>query len=269
MMPARYSVIRYIPDPARNEALNVGILLWDEAGSRLRIDPAAVQRVIRENPRLDTHGLDSLETILRDNLVLGTFDQKRLFRFLEAHPGFPVSFTEPRYTTLPDEQPAPLDVTLERLINRVVRPRRRTGGGGVTPVQFLERQLRPLVQRNAVAQNHVFQASRTGVARQVDFFANSGTNLALDTLRLDLQKAAAIMERADAEAFKVEDVLASNRVEFMVYCDLSSSPALQGAVQSALQVLGSVGAKVITDLAGAARAVEAAVSGSPPRANPR
>jgi hypothetical protein len=268
MRSAHYSVIRYIPDPARNEALNVGILLWDGADSRLRIDAEAVQRVIRENPRLATHGLDVLETMLRDALALGTFDEKRLLKSLDAHTGFPVSFTEPRFTMLPDDQPAPLDVNLERLIKRVVRPRRRTGGGGVTAAQFLERQLRPLIQRNAVDQNHVFQASKTGVARRVHFFANSGTNPALDTLRLDLQKAAAIMERADAEAFKVEDVLAMNRIEFMVYCDFSSSPYLRDATQSARRIITSAGAKVITDLVSAAQTIEAAVTASPPRADP-
>jgi hypothetical protein len=41
MIPAQYSLIRYIPDPARNEPLNVGILVWSGSGIRLRLEPQA------------------------------------------------------------------------------------------------------------------------------------------------------------------------------------------------------------------------------------
>lgn len=68
MTPALYAVIRYIPDPARNEALNVGIVAWSEASCRLRIDDEAVARVVRENPHLEREALLYLEASLRDQL---------------------------------------------------------------------------------------------------------------------------------------------------------------------------------------------------------
>src|SRR4051812_23339563 len=125
MKPAHYSVIRYIADPGRNEALNVGILLWAEGGHRLRIDDAAVARVIRENPRLNRNALDGLRATLERELLPTPFTEEGLLRLLESHPGFPVSLTEARYTTVAENLGAGLDDTLERLIERIVRPKRR------------------------------------------------------------------------------------------------------------------------------------------------
>jgi membrane protease YdiL (CAAX protease family) len=56
MREGHYVVIRVVPDLARNEALNVGIILWDPTGFRLGFDGEAISRVIRENPQLEPIG---------------------------------------------------------------------------------------------------------------------------------------------------------------------------------------------------------------------
>ncbi len=51
MIPARYSLIRYVPDAARDEELNVGIVAWTERHLALEVDQRAVERVLREKLR--------------------------------------------------------------------------------------------------------------------------------------------------------------------------------------------------------------------------
>ena len=54
MTEGHYAVIKYIADPGRSEALNIGILVWTNHTVRLSIDERAITRVVRENPQLGT-----------------------------------------------------------------------------------------------------------------------------------------------------------------------------------------------------------------------
>jgi hypothetical protein len=263
MKPANYSVVRYIPDPGRNEELNVGIVLWNDRDFGLRIDELAVDRVIRENPWLATNALLHLESSLQEKLShRGSFNQKEFQKALEDFSSFPVLLTEPRHTTIQEDQPNALSTTLDRLIQRVVRPNRRGGGGGSSPVENLARFLRPLLQRRAISRNHVFRESRTGIPRRVDFFANSKANVGLDALRLNLKSADQILERTDAEAFKIEDITSKNKVGFFVYCDFSQAEKLRRVNQNTRKVLESVGAIVTGDIQEAVRKIEKATKRS-------
>jgi hypothetical protein len=128
-------------------------------------------------------------------------------------------------------------------------------------VENLERFLRPLLKQKVVSKNHVFHASRTGIPRRVDFFANSTANLGLDALRLNLKKADQILERTDAEAFKIEDIRSRNDIGFLVYCDFSEAKTLRQVNRNTRRILESVGAVVITEIQEAARKIELASKG--------
>jgi len=239
-----------MPDPGRGERLNVGVLVWTDDDFRLQIDQKAVQRVIRENPRLERDSLLYLDPSLHASLTADTPVREKVETLLAEQKGFPTDFTEPRFTTVGDA--GGLDQALEDLVGRVVRPKRRYGGGGLTPVQAVERQLRPLLVRGAVERGHFFQSSSSGVARTADFYANSSVNTALDALRLSVTKADDIRARADAEAFKVYDVMAKNAVRYAVYCEFSDDRGLRETNESARQVIESTGANVLTDIAAVA-----------------
>src|SRR5438046_2208117 len=129
MKPALYSVIRYIADPARGEALNVGILLWDSHRCHLSIDDAAVARVIRENPCLAPDALEYLASFLGEAFRTAPPSEEAFASALWQLSAFPLVLTEPRFTTLAGDKPNDAKTTLERLVKRVVRPRRRQGGG--------------------------------------------------------------------------------------------------------------------------------------------
>lgn len=250
MSDANYSVIRYVPDPGRGESLNIGILVWAGDEFRLNLDDAAVKRVITENPRLDSDSLLYVEPLLNERLSSAIVPvPSRIKTLLEGQRGFPIDLSEPRFTTVDPLDEGGLDATLERLTKRVVRPRRRSGRSGPDPGELLERRLKPRIRADTVTRNHFFEKSKSGVPRKADFFVNSGANVALDTLRLAIQRADEIRRRADAEAFKVYDVQQVDRdVSFFVFCQFGQDDDLADANQNARKVIETQGAKIVTDL---------------------
>ena len=262
MTSANYAVVRYVGDPGRNEALNFGILVWHDTSYKLRIDDEAVARVIRDNPHLARDGLMFLDASLARRLAeIPDVPQRAIPNFLARQSGFPVAFSETRLTTVVDQGDAALDETLDRLVTRIVRPKRRSAGFSVSPVGAVERGLSPLIKSHLIHRAHAFPSSRTGVPRVADFFANSTANLALDAMNLSLTRADEIRRRVDAEAFKVSDVRDVNDVRYVVYCSLSQDEKLLDANEEARTVLGSVGAEVISQVDEAIREMQLAVTG--------
>ena len=263
MSQARYSVIRFMPDAGRGESLNIGILLWEaeSAEHRLSLDQEAVERVIRENPHLEKDSLLYIEPMLNEQLASAVAPATtRIKKLIEGQHDFPLEITEPRFTTLPPDDEN-LDTTLERLVKRIVRPRRRRSHMP-RPIDLLESRLKPLLQSNRVSKRHFFDASKSGVQRRADFFANSGANVALDVLPLAITKADEIRKRADAEAFKVYDVLggSSSVNEYLVYCQLGNDEQLAEIYGDARTVIEGQGARVMTDLDEAATALSNAAA---------
>jgi hypothetical protein len=130
MSNARYSVIRYIPDLGRGESLNVGILLWDDEAFAIELDEKAVERVIRENPRLERNALLYVAPLLRDRLSDDTLPvPERVNRMLDSQKGYPIDLTSPRFTTIDGARG--WETELRRLTNRIVVPKRRTSSSGL------------------------------------------------------------------------------------------------------------------------------------------
>jgi ribosomal silencing factor RsfS len=269
MSEAHYSVIRYIPDPARGERLNIGILLWDEGSAdfRLSLDEKAIERVIRENPRLELNSLLYVEPMLREQLASAvTPVTARIKTMLEKQSGFPLELGAPLFTALPDVQELEededgLDVTLDRLVKRIVHPKRRGGRSAhPSPKDQLASRLRPLINSQAVSRAYQVKA-KSGVPRHVDFFANSGANVALDVVQLAISKADEIRQRADAEAMKVIDLLGGSEVnDYFVYCQFADDRQLEDVYGEARTVLEAQGARVLDDPDEAAEALQDAAA---------
>jgi DUF3037 family protein len=258
MTDGRYSVIRYIPDPGRGESLNIGILVWAGDEFRLSVDEKAVERVIRENPRLERDALLYVEPLLTERLSSAVVPvPTRITRLLEDQKGFPIELSEPLFTRVDLHDEGGLDATLERLTGRVVTPRRRQSRSGPNPVALLERRLKPLIRSENVTRNHFFSHTRTGVPRKADFYANTGAEVALDYIRLALHRADEIRLRADAEAFKVYDILAADPSvrEYVVFCEFRDDRELDETNRAARQVLEAQDATIVTELEDAVRAL--------------
>jgi hypothetical protein len=167
---------------------------------------------------------------------------------LAAVSGFPVVVSEARMTTIGEDDHA-LTATLDRLVDRIVKPKRRQGRGPINILQELERRLEPLIERHVVVANHVFERTRTGVPRRVDFFANSGANVAVDTLRLNLKRADEIRLRADAQAYKISDITEKQRgLTYMVLATFGEDEDLIDANAQARKILVSTPARIVDDM---------------------
>jgi len=181
-------------------------------------------------------------------------------RWMAAASRFPFGFSEVRQATLhAGEQ---LGDVIQALLERIVEPprsgRRRAASGEIS---MLSERLAPLVAAKRVVKSHCFTESRSGVSRQVDYFANSTTNTALDIVKLTAAADRDVRARGDAAAFKLEDIFEANRVSIHVFCavlpDLDDRPAVADALTS----IGSVGAIVHTDAAEAAQIFQSLVLG--------
>jgi DUF3037 family protein len=258
MSEAHYSVIRYMPDPGRGENLNIGILLWEEdsAEYRLSFDQKAIDRVVKENPHLERDSLLYIEPMLHERLASAVAPATARIKAILDHQGFPLNFTEPRFTTVLEDDDG-LDDTLDRLVKRVVRPRRRYSPSK-RPVEEMERKVKPLIQSRKVSRDYVLPGTKTGVRRSADFFANSGANVALDVVKLALKEADRIRERADAEAFKVADVLNGDTDvnKYFVYCQLHSAKEFADTNDDVRTIIEGQGARVLTDMDEAAEVLE-------------
>lgn len=251
MREAKYAAIKYIADPARNEPLNLGIIVWDEREFRVRVDEHAAARIVRENRHLPSDSFVRVGHILQEQ-VSAAWKNGEMSSFLDSHPGYPVLLTEERFTTILDEQSQTIDDTLGRLLHHVVQP--KTGDSRVSPrtnaLSQLTSSLKPLLKQALMYQSYSFPKSRSGRTRVADFYANSSTNVALDALHLDVTKANDILKRADAEAFKVEDILNSgsaNGLRYWVYCHFPLGEEYESVANVVRTVLGSVNAEVYTD----------------------
>lgn len=244
-----------MPDPGRGERLNIGVLLWAGDRFQLRLDDQAVDRVVRENPRLVRDSLLYVAPMIRERLQEGEGTiADRVARLLAQQSGFPMALSEARFTTL--DSATVMDDAVDALVDRIVRPKRRgQGSQAFDPRQAMAQKLRPWLRRGDVEQHHFFGASKTGVGRVVDYFANHGANVALDVLKLAITKADQIQNRADAEAFKVYDIKSQNDIRFVVYCDFSFDQSLQEANVAARKVIESTGAVVVAEPDEAATAI--------------
>jgi len=286
MKPAHYILVRYAADLARGEALNVGIIVWDESGYRMRVDDDAVARVLWENPHLESDALSYLEPYLRakfDGIKL--MDEASVQRILDNQQIYTLILSESRYTTVSDssnDEISALDATLGRLISAIVHPRRplpnanaivdvhqikspRSFGSEEVPAieearDKIEQVVVRLVGKDIVKHNYSLATSKSGRLRTVDFYANHGANLALDVVRLSYKQKAKILEKADAEAYKVVDIMALHDLRYIVYCEFSQDEAFRSVNNDARQVIESAGAKVVQSVAEAHEAVSSAVT---------
>jgi hypothetical protein len=260
VIPARYSLIRYIPDTARGEQLNIGILAWTEHHLAVELDQQALERVLRENPHLAKDALLGVREQLHDELsTLAGDPAHSATSWLARQRGYPVVATEDRHTTVKADDVEALGETVGRLLARIVRPRRRSIGPlAMDPGPRLERTLEPFVRSQHVIRDYAFPRSRTGIARRVDYFANHGANVALDFLKLALRRPEEIRLRADAEANKIGDISATNDVHPVVFCAVSDEETVRAATADAFAIIGATGAKVVTSVDAALEAIRPA-----------
>ena len=165
------------------------------------------------------------------HLTYETFEEMRA-----NQPGIPFVLAEPCSVGIPDSGIDAMEATLQRLLDRVVRPMTVEAVTARAPEAPLLAALDPLIQRGKVIQGRRFQGGLTRQRRPVDFFAEADDEkgVALDVLNFEKKSEESMGERADAEAFKILD-LKQNRFlnEFYVFCLFPQQSAKVRATESA------------------------------------
>lgn len=250
-MKASYSVVRFVPDPVRDEPRNVGILLWTEADFTIRLDTRALRRAEAESPTTASAGLADLSSFI-ESLVApdGTFIESLLLRVVAGGSTTPITFSTPRSAVVGSTVGQTLPELIEFLIGRLVRPpRQRRSRGSGRPRAALANRVRPLIRNRMVELDHQLERSKSGVQRTVDFFVATGSGFALDVLNLAVADDTEVLKRADAAAFKIEDILAELPSLDVAVCCFDGSPHRpRAATENAARVLGSAGALVLDEV---------------------
>lgn len=135
-MESSFSVIRYITDPARNEPINVGIVLQCGERVNIRINREAIRRAITSDPQADESALFRLDSFLSEYIQqqrvaseAGTDTaqtinplNKDYLRLLAKQSIGKLFFSESQFVDVPSSQSEDIDRTLNMLEARLVRP---------------------------------------------------------------------------------------------------------------------------------------------------
>lgn len=255
MNKGNYSVIRCMPDTARGELLNIGIVIWAGGQFRVDIDQGAAKRAAKENPGLPADTFEHLSNPINERLWALTPINKTKFEKLRKNQrGTPYLFAQPQFVDVSGDSLDPLGESLERLMNRLVRPRtavakvKKSDEVAEDPqiTLDLEEKVRPLINAGKVARKRVFRGKTSGKDRQIDFLF--GTT-ALDILTIDPKDEEATIHD-DGEAFKILDLVDDINVKEYYVLPFTKRGIVQGTLEEAqvTKAILSVGGKLVTNI---------------------
>ncbi len=139
-LPCEFFLVRYVPDPVKNEFVNIGVLLrpaGDGAGApelRLTRDWSRVRCI---DPDADTEMLEALETEMRQRLAGHDADLKPLMTVIEDSFSHLLQLTEPRGCLVEN-----LAAGMEEMMRLYVEPRKARGRATLTGRAALLRSMR-------------------------------------------------------------------------------------------------------------------------------
>jgi hypothetical protein len=146
-LQCEFSLVRYVPDPVKNEFVNIGVLLR-EAG---RPDPAAV-RFTRDWGRVrcldrdaDTAMLEAMETDLRRRLAEAPPDSKPLLAVIEDSFSHLLQMTAPQALLAEN-----LAAGMDQLMRLYVEPRKEKTRAALTGRTAIVRSLRSAFEQAGV-----------------------------------------------------------------------------------------------------------------------
>ncbi len=243
----------------RGETFNVGIVIWNGNGHRVAVDEAAAKRAAKENPLIARNALGRLASAISSQLKKGGELTCGKFERMRANQsGIPFVFAEPCFVSIAETGIDPLEAVLQRLLNRIVRPRAVGTGLDESPTDDpVKDALWPLIAGNKVRMGHQLRGGKSGTRQPVDYFTSNNAGAALDVLHLERKSEGTIGGNARAEAFKVMDLKESNKLgHFYVLCRFSDEAKKHRANDFTRKAIASVGGEVVTRTEEAAEAMK-------------
>jgi len=138
--PCDFSLIRYVPDPVKNEFVNIGVLVRPHAG-----DPAAAalrftrdwSRVRCADPDADIEMLEAMETEMRRRLTETSSDTKTLLAVIDDSFSHLLQLTEPKACLAEN-----LAAEMDELMRLYVEPRHEKARQALRGRQRIVRRIR-------------------------------------------------------------------------------------------------------------------------------
>ena len=223
-MPAgTYAVVRYIPDPARDEPINIGIIATGPAGAAFATDSAALERMRLLDPYVDPDSIAHIQEYLArlmDESVITvsasgvTEVQPWQPEFLQAVASrLPERFTLGRslYIEYADESHDALTAAAKDLADRLVKPATRPARfprDAGAPFEQLKRHFRDAIKHGLIRERPALQGA-THRVRHPDFSytASDGTLVVIVTVKLSQRLEHVVSTTADAKAFELYDLM--------------------------------------------------------------
>ncbi|MGC4107027.1 MAG: hypothetical protein QM753_11875 [Thermomicrobiales bacterium] len=259
MKSARYSLIRYIPDLARNEPVNIGIAAWTDHELLIKLSKDGLDRAFHSAPDLSPGAFEGFEDYLCDRISrhwktnLSThFEEAE--SLLASCIDRPATVTPSLFVGIDESRPEreALELVCAELDARLIRPPRRySGRRSEGLVESMRRSLSPFLAAHKVHMDHEFKETRSGLPQTVDFFVNSGSDIALDVLAVRSNAGAeSILLRSSAQAAKVIDIRGSQGKtqvsEFLVYAPVDQRANLGDYIDKVRQSLSISDCRVLT-----------------------
>lgn len=217
-MNGSYGVIRFIPDIARNEPINIGIVAWAGDDLVVSVPEHAVKRVIAVHPTYPPYGLEGLETHIRRQVQSVQQDVRANPLLAVDHftrlIGLPLVLSPPMFLFIEEAGPSVRDQLQEhvrQLIDRLVRTPHHPRKTAESAKTRLAAYLKPMVDREWLIPDYELVGGKSSRTRKIAFFANHGSNVPLDVFeaRSNLSREG-LLDRADYYVAKIQDVIAAS-----------------------------------------------------------
>lgn len=252
MRDANYAVIKFIPDLSRNEPMNIGVLAWCDGAHILRFDSRSFRAITRRSPDLAQDALELMtQSICASFADAHLRDGQDYLEFMREALRSPFKVTEPLFVGIDDSPDSALEAVLSNevdiLLERLVRPsKRRPTKHQDGPRKTLWKVYKKLFEDDQVVESYEVKATQTGLTRQVDFYLNHGTDMAVDVLDLNNDSSRQhAMDTADSMRSKSIDMLYGAEVKHIVaHLPADIRPGLQEHV-ALIRTMLKVEARVI------------------------
>ncbi|MCA9831546.1 MAG: DUF3037 domain-containing protein [Dehalococcoidia bacterium] len=249
MSTGTYHLVRFAPDPVRDEPLNIGLVMAGDFSPRVAFPEAALQRAARWCRTLDSKGLVALRDYLQEALERAAATAADIGEAIR--PDFmgerfgPVSVSESRWIDLPDDE-VDLQATFEFLLGRLVLPPKQVAyGGGGSAGEKLAKAVLPAI-KSAFPRAHLNEplVGRSGRPFVADVFASGNRPLILSTIVPSSSWQG--IRLVEAKAFEMFDVGRTMKSASLAICGQFPSIDPEGVQEQARAIFDSIEVSMVT-----------------------
>ena len=251
MTAGQYRLVRFVPDPARDEPVNIGIVMTGVGAPLVAFPDEALERASRWCRALDLDAFVDLRLQLVDwlrrDILLAEDTGRWLDRDFLGESFGPITLSAPRWVDLDQNEAGAAVRLFEYLTERLVRPPKPVVyGGGAGPGEKLAREvLVPAIK--SVLPNAMFGhrlIGRSGREFVADVFCELPTPMLISAMVLSSSPQA--IHAMEAKAFEMYDVGRSlSKASMTAFCKFPPVDP-KHVKEEAYKIFESIDVRVVT-----------------------